>query len=129
MPRKYVCHNINHRYGIFGDVRYEDDEEEYLNKVIEDDINDINNLIDEIGYLDEESKNDSINDSMNNSNKNNESKSLGKKLDVDNMYSYLDLDLGFIGLFFFTNLFLFLYYSLEYDKWKETNEKYLLTWN
>ena len=124
MPRKYVCHNINPRYGIFGDVRYEDDEEEkYLNQVIEDDINDINNLIDEIGYLDEESKND-----WKNERKNDSEGLAGKKLDVDNIYSYMDLDLGFIGLFFFTNLFLFLYYSLEYDKWKETNEKYLLTW-
>ena len=119
MPRKYVYHNINPRYCIFGDVRYEEDEEEYLNKVIEDDINDINNLIDEIGYLDEEKERQ----------KNILDNSSEKKLDVDNMYSYLDLDLGFIGLFFFTNLFLFLYYSLEYDKWKETNEKYLLTWN
>ena len=127
MPRKYVYHNINPRYGIFGDVRYEDNyEEEYLNQVIEDDMNDINNLIDEIGYLDEENKNDS----MNYSNKKNkiycENEMQRKKL--DSMYSYLDLDLGFIGLFFFTNLFLFLYYSLEYDKWQETNEKYLLTW-
>ena len=113
MPRKYVCHNINPRYDIFGDIRYHDDEEEeYLNQVIEDDINDINKLIDEIGYLDKE-----------------EIAPTDLKNSSDNNYSYLDLDLGMIGLFFFTNLFLFLYYSLEYDKWKETNEKYLLTWN
>ena len=113
MPRKYVYHNINPRYGIFGDIRYNDDEEEeYLNQVIEDDIHDINNLIDEIGYLDKE-----------------EIAATDLKNSSDNNYSYLDLDLGMIGLFFFTNLFLFLYYSLEYDKWKETNEKYLLTWN
>lgn len=122
MPRKYVCHNINPRYGIFGDFRYDDEEEEYLNQVIEDDINDINNLIDEIGYLDEEKEKRQ---------KNRLDNTVEKKLDVDNMYSCLniDLDLGMIGLFFFTNLFIFLYYSLEYDKWKETNEKYLLTWN
>lgn len=127
MKRKYLYNNILHNgFELFGDIKYEDDylneyeEEEDFQKNINKDIEDIDRLVNELGILEEEENEDNLKENSSD----------------DDTYSFKDkeifsdntLYLGFIGIVFITNIFIFLHYSQEYDKWEETNQKYLLTW-
>ena len=130
MKRKHLYTNIlDTRFELFGDFKYEDEEEEEeaenFDKIIDNDLNDIDKLIKEIGILGDE---DSVNEVESEYESGCISNSMGR--DVSESYNYnYTIQLAFIGgLVFVTNLFIYLHYSQQYSKWEETNQKYLITW-
>ena len=132
MKRKHLYTNIlDTRFELFGDFKYEDEEEEEeaenFDKIIDNDLNDIDKLIKEIGILGDE---DNVNEVESNDELGCISNSMGR--DVSESYNYNNnytIQLAFIGgLVFVTNLFIYLHYSQQYSKWEETNQKYLITW-
>ena len=131
MKRKHLYTNIlDTRFELFGDFKYEDEEEEdeeNFDKIIDNDLNDIDKLIKEIGILGDE---DSVNEVESEYELGCIINSSGK--DVSESYNYNNnytIQIAFIGgLVFVTNLFIYLHYSQQYSKWEETNQKYLLPW-
>jgi hypothetical protein len=127
MKRKYLYNNIlDNGFELFGDIKYEDDyfneyeEEEDYEKNINKDIEDIDRLVNELGILEEEENEDTL--------KENSSDDETYSIKDKEIFSDNTFYLGFIGIVFVTNIFILLHYSQEYDKWEETNQKYLLTW-
>ena len=129
MKRKHLYTNIlDTRFELFGDFKYEDEDEEddeNFDKIIDKDLNDIDNLIKEIGILGDE---DNVNEVESEYESGCISNSMGRDVSESENYNYT-IQLAFIGsLVFVTNLFIYLHYSQQYSKWEETNQKYLITW-
>ena len=138
MKRKYLYTNIlDTGFELFGDIKFEDDEEsEDFDKIIDNDLNDIDRLIKEIdvlgyGNLDEERNGNSDeerNGDFDEERNGNEYELGDVSIGISESYNNT-IQLAFIGgLVFVTNMFIYLHYSQEYSKWEETNQKYLLTW-